>query len=366
MKPRKVGVLTFHRCINYGSYWQACCLVEGLRAQGHEAQLLDYGARSANFAEWKCALQPTLPTPAPRADRQLYRQKMGRFFEAFDQLPLSPRFDLDAPDAPEYDALVVGSDEVWNISHPWYGQKPLFFGHGLRAQKRISYAASFGNWRGEDGLDEYWANFLRGFDALAVRDYNSRAIVERALGFAPPLTLDPCLQWPQFIAPNSQGGEEYLAVYGHNFSPQFVSNARRFAQAHGLKIVGIGYRNDWADEQWLDAGPHDFAQFMARAAGVATNFFHGCVFALLNAKPLAAEVTDYRSVKITELLETVGASAHLTGAATSPGEFEALLSAPISAVIVENIAALRRASAAYLERALGRKSWREIGLGCEL
>jgi hypothetical protein len=28
---RRVGVLTFHRCINYGSYWQARCLVEGLR-----------------------------------------------------------------------------------------------------------------------------------------------------------------------------------------------------------------------------------------------------------------------------------------------------------------------------------------------
>ena len=24
---RTIGVLTFHRCINYGSYWQARCLV---------------------------------------------------------------------------------------------------------------------------------------------------------------------------------------------------------------------------------------------------------------------------------------------------------------------------------------------------
>ena len=352
MKPQKIGVLTFHRCINYGSYWQARCLVEGLRAQGHETELLDYSARYANFAEWKCALQPTLPAPAPRADRKLYRQKMCRFFEAFDHLPMSPRFDLDAPDAPQYDAIVVGSDEVWNISHPWYGQKPLFFGQGLHAKKRISYAASFGNWRNENGLDEYWANFLRSFDAIAVRDQNSRAIIKRALGFAPPLTLDPCLQWPQFIAPRAQAGGEFLAVYGHNFSPQFIANARRFARARGLKTVSIGYRNAWADEQWLDAGPHDFAQFVARAQGVATNFFHGCVFALLNAKPLAAEVTGYRSVKITELLETVDASAHLTDAETSFEAFEALLSAPLSSAVVENIVALRGTSEDYLVKAL--------------
>ena len=37
----RVGVLTFHRCINYGSYWQARCLVEAIAARGHDAVLLD-------------------------------------------------------------------------------------------------------------------------------------------------------------------------------------------------------------------------------------------------------------------------------------------------------------------------------------
>src|SRR5690349_8232637 len=41
----KIGVLTFHRCINYGSYWQARCLVDGLRARGHDAVLLDHHSR---------------------------------------------------------------------------------------------------------------------------------------------------------------------------------------------------------------------------------------------------------------------------------------------------------------------------------
>ena len=139
----KVGVLTFHRCINYGSYWQARCLVEALRARGFEAEILDFESRRATFSEWKCALAPTLPTPSPRADRALYRRKMCRFFEAFGVLPLSPRFDLDAPDAmPQYDAVVVGSDEVWNLSHPWFGQKPLFLGAG-RAGKTVGFLRRF-------------------------------------------------------------------------------------------------------------------------------------------------------------------------------------------------------------------------------
>ena len=39
---------------------------------------------------------------------------------------------------------MVGSDEVWNFRHPWYGSKPIFFGDGLNADRLVSYAASFG------------------------------------------------------------------------------------------------------------------------------------------------------------------------------------------------------------------------------
>ena len=48
---RRIGVLTFHRCINYGSYWQARCLTEGLRRRGHDAGLLDHRSARVNRAE---------------------------------------------------------------------------------------------------------------------------------------------------------------------------------------------------------------------------------------------------------------------------------------------------------------------------
>ncbi|HSX64679.1 MAG TPA: hypothetical protein VLF15_08120, partial [Pseudoxanthomonas sp.] len=93
----KIGVLTFHRCINYGSYWQARCLAQGLRANGHDAVLLDHDSRRINLAEWKCAFRPTLPEQVPLADRARYREKIQRFFRAFQAMPLSPRFQLEEP-----------------------------------------------------------------------------------------------------------------------------------------------------------------------------------------------------------------------------------------------------------------------------
>lgn len=126
---KKIGILTFHRCINYGSYWQARCLVEGLRSIGHDVVLLEHVSRKVNRAEWRCALQPIIPAPAGRSDRRLYREKTRRFFQAFEAFPLSRPFSLESPGELEpYDAIVVGSDEVWNLWHRWYGGHSLFYG----------------------------------------------------------------------------------------------------------------------------------------------------------------------------------------------------------------------------------------------
>src|SRR5881628_393331 len=103
---RRIGILTFHRCINYGSYWQARCLAEGLRGMGHDAELLDHDSPEATRAEWRCAFQPQLPWRTPRADYPLYAAKTRRFLAAFDALPLSRRFPIDRPEqAGSYDLI---------------------------------------------------------------------------------------------------------------------------------------------------------------------------------------------------------------------------------------------------------------------
>jgi hypothetical protein len=371
---RKIGVLTFHTCINYGSYWQARCLVEGLRARGHDAVLLDHVSRRVNRAEWRCAFRPTLPTPTPKTDYPHYRRKVRKFFRAFDTLPCSPCFDLDNPaDMETCDVVVVGSDEVWNIMHPWYGGCALFYGSGIQAEQVISYAASFGSYPASRGLDSYWADLLRRFEWVSVRDDNSLCMIKNALGFAPDMVLDPCLQFPQEVdlphpnpSPyNGEGltdnplfsergwsGEPYAGVYGHNFSPRFIEEARRWAKARGIRLVSIGYRNDWADEQWLDAGPEEFALFMCQAEAVLTNFFHGCVFALLNTRPFICEPSGYRSFKVQGLMRTLGAEEHLLTEDTSPDAYDTAIGEPLDTDILRRIIDLRQASDAYLDKAL--------------
>ncbi len=359
-QPLKIGVLTFHRCINYGSFWQARGLVEGLQKRGHDTVLLDHHSRRVNFREWRCALRPTWPTPIPTRDYPRYREKTEKFFQAFESLPMSARFDLENPEAmDELDIVVVGSDEVWNLRHPWYAGSTLFYGVGLRAPRLVSYAASFGNYDASEGLSEAWTERLRHFHAISVRDNNSRAIIENALGFSPASALDPCLQFPIELEGEAELEDEALrieepcvAVYGHNFSPQFSRNVKQWARERNFRLVSIGYRNDWADEQRIEAGPHQFAHLMKNAQAVATNFFHGCVFALHFHKPFVCETTSYRFHKVRDLMTTVGGQAHLMSEDAPFSDYAARLDEPSSTRIEQNIVDLRRTSDAFLDAAL--------------
>lgn len=352
-RKQKIGVLTFHRCINYGSYWQARCLVEGLRARGHDAVILDHQSRRVNAAEWQCALQPTLPTPVPLLDRPRYAFKMLKFSRAFAKLPLSRPFGLEHPEEMEpLDQVVVGSDEVWNLHHPWFGGCRLFWGEGLRTKRLISYAASFGNYHAWDGIEAEWGKRLEAFDAISVRDENAQCLVRAGTGESPEIVLDPCLQFTPRPDERRRLRGPYVAVYGHNFSEPFSQGVQRWAQSRGLRLVSIGYRNAWADAQWITADPHDFAHFMSGAEAVATNFFHGCVFALRNARPFACEVTQYRSTKVMCLMATVGGERHLLPHDAPPDAYAAVLEEPLDPAISQRIEALRRTSNAFLDRAL--------------
>lgn len=348
----KIGVLTFHRCINYGSYWQARCLVEGLRAQGHDAELLDHDDPHVRRAEWNCAFQPQLPVRTPRAELRRYAAKARRFLDAFDRLPQSRRFALDRPEeAGDYDTVLIGSDEVWNFRHPWYGYKPIFFGERLKARRLASYAASFGNHDADEGIDPDWAAKLERFEALSVRDENSRRLVRAATDREPAMVLDPCLQFPPPAVARCDAAP-YLAVYGHGFPDWFAAAMRGWAEANSRRVVSIGYRTDWADEQHIEAGPEEFSALIAGADAVATNFFHGCVFALHHQRPFACAPSAYRFNKVRDLTRAVGAERHLVTADTSAAAYEELLGEALDPAIAARIAALRYQSSAYLATAL--------------
>jgi Polysaccharide pyruvyl transferase len=350
---KKIGVLTFHKCVNYGSYWQARCLVEALRARGHQAELLDHDCPCVRRAEARCALQPKLPERTPRHELKSYAAKTRRFGEAIAALPLSRRFSLHEPDeTDEYDAIIVGSDEVWNFRHPWYGSKPLFFGDGLKAKRLIAYGASFGNHSAWDGIDPGWARKLDRFSALSVRDTNSWHLVHGGTGRDADLVIDPCLLFPDAARLEPASSARYALIYGFGFPRWLTPLIRRWSTRTGIRLVSVGYSNCFAHEQRIAEGPIEFARLVGGASAVITNFFHGCVFALLHGKPWATVPSDYRAIKIPDLAARLGARHRILDERTSDGAFAELLGTPMPPRDEARITELRARSGSYLDAAL--------------
>ena len=96
-------------------------------------------------------------------------------------------------------------------------QQTDFFGDGLKADRLVSYAASFGNHSAWDGIDPGWANKLQQFSAISVRDENSRVLVKDGLEREPAVVLDPCLQFPELAAAEPVSSGDYALLYGYGF-----------------------------------------------------------------------------------------------------------------------------------------------------
>jgi hypothetical protein len=351
--PLKIGILTFHRCINYGAYWQVRCLSQGLAAKGHRVDVLNYASRDYAWSELRHAL--TRKRPAPKRDIASLAVKTAKFLRFQQGLPLTRLFSLHRPpDFADYDLVVVGSDEVWNFAHPWLGGVPMFFGEALKPRRLASYAASFGNYDASRGLSAEWAGRLKRFSHISVRDENSNTLIEQSLGFTPAMVLDPCLQFlptPQSAGSQLKPTSPYVLVYGHDFLPELVREVKDWARARNLQIVSVGYRNMWTDRSLLTANPDDFVHLFQGATAVVTSYFHGCVFSLRFQRPFLAQLSKYRSIKVTGLLSSVGAT-HRTYTAERPGNAASLLETPLEQSVLDQIAARRGESDAFIDRCL--------------
>lgn len=347
---KKIGLLTFHRCINYGAYWQARCLSDFFAGLGHQVAVLDYVSPQYFFTEMRHALRPF--RPAVRRDVPPLLAKTLKFMRAQQGLRRTRMFSLSAPPAfSEFDLIVIGSDEVWNLSHPWLGGRPLFFGESLAPKRLVAYGASFGNYDASNGLGADWIARLQRFDHISVRDLNSIELVHRHLGREPTLVLDPCLQFPGPVAPADPAASRHLLVYGHAFAPEVVTQARNWAAARKLSVVSIGYRNDWADYSVLSAGPDDFVRAFQAAEAVVTSYLHGCIFSLRYARPFVAQLSRYRANKIEGLLRMVSAE-HRIHDPGNPGRIADCLSTPLEPAVLSSIAAHRERSAVFLNSCL--------------
>lgn len=266
---RKVGILTFHAADSYGAVLQARALVEVLRSLGHDASVIDYAPdyltrpyRLWRSDWWK---HPVGTAKNLAASFALARRRKG--FRAFRE-----GMHL-APFPPEgFDAVVIGSDQVWNTN--LNGGEPLWFAQGpaFAHTRNIAYAASTGSVPLPDGAD-----FGR-FHRLGVREPGLRAELA-ALGRESTLVLDPVLLAGREVmdalaAPCPVKGR-YVVAYEVIENPQVMRIASRF----GLPVVRIASHPRLPGRKRYVPG--EFISLIRGAEHVVATSFHAVAVAKL-------------------------------------------------------------------------------------
>jgi ferredoxin len=271
----------------------------------------------------------------------------------------------------EYDAVIVGSDQLWlpvNIGGGYFT-----LGWVDPSVRKISYATSIGLSHLDSFYLEKMHNFLDDYYAVSVRENSAAQLVKNATGKYPQVTCDPTMlltreQWREvanesyFKVPK----EPYLLCYFMGDNPWQRECAVRYARQHGLKVVAIVHNDvyiasddNYADVYPWDAGPAQWLALFEHASFVCTDSFHGSVFSNLFQVPFvsfrrhAAKSGQSTNSRIDTLLGVLGLSKRICEAETV---FDAIAAEPVDFSGSEaRLEAYRSESAAWLEGALAMK-----------
>lgn len=303
----KVAIVTLPLHTNYGGLLQAYALKEVLKHLGHEVTVLDL--------EDKMPAPRGLKAPFVYARRILDRIIKGsgakevfrerRFRTELPQLSghtavfvneyINPRIikSYRQIQKGEYDAFVVGSDQVWRPRYfPGVEDAFLAFAKGWDV-KRVAYAASFGTSELEYESEQLakCAELLGEFDAVSVREEAGVRMCsewfdcENAVHVLDPVMLLPAERLRELaVCAPSHPAKGNVVTYILDRTPQKQSVVDFVKRVSGMEVHDISVnpydRTLPLESRVVPPVEHWLAGF-ADAGFVVTDSFHGCVLSIL-------------------------------------------------------------------------------------
>lgn len=305
----KIGLLTFHDGINYGAYLQVYSLYHVLLQLGAEPEVLNYKGFFHWAWEYRCLLWTKRPARLFANIKKLLR------FKRCQKLLTQTAFTFYRNRLPQYDKVIVGSDEIWNYSVAH--RDTIYFGIGVPAREKYAYAASFGSVRRDDTFPKVLLEGLKTFQKIAVRDENSLQLMQRNLPEKECIkVLDPTLLYDfdaEAIDPTEQN---YILLYATcDAIPESIQNEIvAFARQNNKALVAVGYYMPWCDKNFDSLTPFEWIGFFKCADMVVTTMFHGTMFSIKYQREFCTILEPYRVNKLKDLLVELGLASRLYAA----------------------------------------------------
>ncbi len=310
----KIGILTLPLHTNYGGILQAYALQTLLESMGHEVVVFDTPNKLSLPPFWKLPLsfgkRILLKIMGRRSwvfqerhfnmVRSVVARDIQQFVDERIHRKVFTRFS--SLDAKDYDAIVVGSDQVWRMVYfvPNWLKQPmenafLSFTKGWNI-KRISYAASFGTdkWEYTEKQTRLCKDALQKFDAVSVREENGVKLCKQYFEANALHVLDPTMLlaaddyidlFKQKQTPKSEGT---LLNYVLDETDEINNLIKRVAFERNLIPFAVNNPFESDDTKPLSQRIKKSVEVWLRgfydADFVITDSFHACVFSIIFKK----------------------------------------------------------------------------------
>lgn len=331
----KIGIITQPLRLNYGGLLQNFALQTILERLGHKVETLDpplfpsipfkkkpiiFGKRFIKKILWG---EGHILQKHIIREYQILSQNITSFVDQY--LNRRECCNFNTINKNDYDALIVGSDQVWR---PKYNKciENCFLDFAYNWDiKRISYAASFGTDEKEFSNRQLQVckKLIHKFSSVSVRENSGLLLCHEYFNIEAKLVLDPTLLLDSSDYINlfkdkyslNNDRSDNLVCYLLNTSPNKQRIIDLVSKEKGLKPhkVYSQYENVKAKlteriqipiEQWL----HDFYN----AKFVITDSFHGCIFSIIfNKQFIVLENCERGNSRFLSLLQLLNLESRL-------------------------------------------------------
>lgn len=335
----KAGIITIHNSPSYGASLQSFALWKYITLQGVDCETIDLHrpyqkdyVASQKYKPYGTPNKPSLKSKVKGFIKGLFWKEKYFFtdlskqrFDKFNSVVKYSRtyFGIDDlyQNPPEYDLYITGSDQVWNPFQP-YCLEPYFLTFAPKGKLCISYAASIGISELPENVKEDFKKWIAHYDSIAVREISAKRILENITDKSISIVCDPTFlltgaQWRE-IAVFPETKQKYILVFSLGKNKQLLDYATKLSQESSLQVLVIGMKNKSDEGKPYkiidDAGPGEFLGYIANAAMVITDSFHGTVFSIImEAENFFTYISpdSKRGSRITDLLETLDLKDHL-------------------------------------------------------
>lgn len=318
----KIGILTLPLHTNYGGILQAWALQTVLRRMGHEVETFmpkKKGCWKEKFyflkrIILKCAgYKMNVPIFIEYTDKN---NKINRYINRFIKKKIKIKFVKTLSNIAEnkYNAIVVGSDQVWRKKYfedLWQAPITDAFLYLSTKEKsiKLSFAASFGvnEWQFDEEESFKISEALKSFKGVSVRERDAVELIKEKVGMNTCQVLDPTLLLNDDDYLNLLGikreKSEGITSYILDPSPEIEKFINEISEQRKLKRKELNVVSSLESKISIK----DWIKGFAEAEMVVTDSFHGCVFSIIFRKPfLCIGNEDRGSARFDSLIETFG------------------------------------------------------------